>query len=107
MLLVQIGSVVELEPAGFVECDAEPESVGLGLGFTGSVGKIEDLDSGHPTFERIITGLASSADAGGVVGPDGVSALGKGDIHIIMAESPSAVLAAHPHASPELAGEFG
>jgi hypothetical protein len=81
--------------------------VGLGLGFTGSVGKIEDLDSGHPTLERIITGLASSADAGGVVGPDGVSPLGNGNIHIIMAESTSAVLAAHPQASPELAGQFG
>jgi hypothetical protein len=81
--------------------------VGLGVGFTGSVGEIRDLSSPHPTFTRIITSLASSADAGGVVGPDGVSPLGNGNISIIMAESTSATRANHPNAPPALLEQFG
>src|SRR5262249_42175158 len=34
-----------------------------GLGFTGSVGEIRDLSSANPTYERIITGLASTAES--------------------------------------------
>lgn len=81
--------------------------VGPGLGFTGSVGEINGLSSGHPTYHRIITGLASQADAGGVVGPDGVSALGNGDIHVIMAESTSGVSVAFPGSSPAVTRQFG
>ena len=81
--------------------------VGLGLGFTGSVGEIRNVSSAQPTFNRISTGLASSADAGGVVGPDGVSPLGNGNIHILMAESTSGITADHPDAAPALLNEFG
>jgi len=79
-----------------------------GLGFTGSVGEIRDLSSANPTYERIITGLASSAGSPtDVVGPDGVSPLGNGNIHIIMAESTAAVLAENPNTPPALADQFG
>ena len=81
--------------------------VGLGVGFTGSVGVIEDLSSPHPTFRRLVTGLASWAQTTGVVGPDGVSVLGNGNIKVIMAESTSAARAQNPDASPELLDEFG
>jgi len=78
----------------------------LGIGFTGSIGEILDVTSAHPVYRRIITGLASS-DAMGVVGADGISPLGNGDIHIIMAESTAAILKDDPSANPVLAGEFG
>jgi hypothetical protein len=81
--------------------------VAPGVGFTGSVGEIRDVSSAHPEFRRIITGLASSADTGGVVGPDGVSPLGNGDIHIIMAESSTVVGAGHPAAPLALVNQFG
>src|SRR5215472_4978765 len=81
--------------------------VGLGLGFTGSIGEIRDLSSANPTYQRIITGLASNADSGGVTGPDGVSPLGNGDIHIIMSESTVKILIDDPSANPVLASEFG
>jgi hypothetical protein len=79
----------------------------LGLGFTGSIGEIRNVLSAHPSYERIITGLASNADSGGVTGPDGVSPLGNGDIHIIMSESTMKILADDPTANPALANEFG
>jgi hypothetical protein len=81
--------------------------VSFGIGFTGSIGEIRDLSSSQPTFRRLVTGLASSADQFGVVGPDGVSPLGNGDISIIMTESTSAQQAIHPNASPALLAEFG
>lgn len=83
---------------------------GLGQGFTGSVGEIVNhvnLSSGSPTYRRIITGLASNTDSGGVTGPDGVSPLGNGNIHIIMADSTTKILAANPSVSPNLANQFG
>lgn len=81
--------------------------VSFGIGFTGSIGEISDLSSSHPTFRRLVTGLASSADQFGVVGPDGVSPLGNGNISIIMTESTSAQQAIHPNASPALLAQFG
>jgi hypothetical protein len=81
--------------------------VGIGVGFTGSVGEIRDLSSPHPTFTRIVTSLASSAGPEGVVGPDGVSPLGNGNISIIMADSTSAIQATHPNAPPALLEQFG
>jgi hypothetical protein len=81
--------------------------VGLGLGFTGSVGEVRDISSASPTFRRVVTGLASTASAGGVTGPDGVSPLGNGNIHIIMSESTSGILANDPNANPALANQFG
>ena len=81
--------------------------VGIGLGFTGSVAEIRDLASPHPTFTRIITSLASSADAEGTVGPDGVSPLGNGNISIIMAESTSATQASNPNVPPAILEQFG
>lgn len=81
--------------------------VGLGIGFTGSIGEIGDLSSSQPTFRRLVTGLASSASADGVVGPDGVSPLGNGNISIIMTESTSAQQTSHPNASPALLAQFG
>jgi hypothetical protein len=81
--------------------------VGLGIGLTGSVGEIRDLASAHPTFRRLVTGLASWAQKTGVVGPDGVSLLGNGNIKVIIAESTSAAQAQNPDASPDLLAEFG
>lgn len=81
--------------------------VGLGVGPTGSIGEIKDLSSPFPSFRRIVTGLASWAGAEGVVGPDGVSALGNGNLSIIMAQSTSALQPAFPNASPALLAQFG
>lgn len=81
--------------------------VGFGVGFTGSIGEIRELSSSHPTFKRLVTGLASSAAPDGVVGPDGVSALGNGNIGIIMASSTSAQQASSPDAPPALLAQFG
>ncbi len=81
--------------------------VGAGLGFTGSVGEIRGLSSAHPTYTRIITGLASQADENGVVGPDGVAALGNGNIHIVLTGSTLADTALYPNASSALLGQFG
>ena len=81
--------------------------VGLGQGFTGSIGEIQDLSSSSPTYHRIVTGLASNADSGGVTGPDGVSPLGNGDIHIILSNATTKILALNPSVSPALAYEFG
>lgn len=81
--------------------------VGFGQGFTGSVGEILDVTSANPTYRRIITGLASHADTGGVIGPDGVSPLGNGNIHIIMADSTMKVLTLYPTTSAAIAYEFG
>jgi hypothetical protein len=81
--------------------------VAAGPGFTGSVGEIRDVLSANPTYERIITGLASNADSGGVTGPDGVSPLGNGNIHVIMSESTAAILADDPNTNPALANQFG
>ena len=81
--------------------------VGDGVGLTGSVGAIKGIATANPTFKRIVTGLASFADPDGVVGPDGVSPLGNGDIHIIMAESTRGVLADDPNADPAIAAQFG
>ncbi len=78
-----------------------------GAGFTGSVGEIRGLSSGSPTFRRIITGLASHGEGGTATGPDGVSALGNGDIYIIMTESTSAILSDEPDTQPALANQFG
>jgi hypothetical protein len=81
--------------------------VGLGLGFTGSVSEVRDVSSANPTYQRIITGLASNADSGGVTGPDGVSPLGNGDIHIIISESTEKILADDPNADPPAANQLG
>src|SRR5436305_2567319 len=81
--------------------------VGLGAGFAGSIGEIRALSSSNPSFQRTITGLASNADSGGVTGPDGVSPLGNGDIHIIMSESTLKILQDDPNANPAIANEFG
>ena len=81
--------------------------VGLGQGFTGSIGEIRDLSSAYPTYQRIVIGLASNADSGGVTGPDGVSPLGNGNIYIIMSESTTKILADNPNANSALANEFG
>lgn len=81
--------------------------VGDGIGLTGSVGAITGIATPHPTFKRIVTKLASFADPDGVVGPDGVSPLGNGDIHIIIAESTRGVLADDPSADPAIAAQFG
>ncbi len=79
-----------------------------GLGFTGSVGQIRNVTAPHPVYNRIVTGLASTAGSPDeVVGPDGVSVLGNGDIHIIMAESTMGVVAEEPGANPAIAGQFG
>jgi hypothetical protein len=80
---------------------------GNGVGFTGSLGEVEGLSTAHPTFGRIITGLASVSNSGDVVGPDGVSPLGNGDIHIIMAESTPGVLSSDPSANLAIAEQFG
>jgi hypothetical protein len=81
--------------------------VGAGVGFTGSVGEIRNLSSASPTYQRIITGLASNSDSGGVTGPDGVSLLGNGDINVIMSESTVKILADDPNANAVAANEFG
>jgi len=68
-----------------------------GVGYTGSISEIQGVQSGHPTLRRIVTGLPSSAfDPEDVVGPDGISALGNGDIFAIMAFSASGIGSEHP-----------
>jgi hypothetical protein len=81
--------------------------VGLGVGLTGSLGKISDISAAQPTYTRFITGLASSATADGVVGPDGVSLIGNGNLSIIMAESTSAIRTENPDAPAAVLVQFG
>ena len=81
--------------------------VGAGLGYTGAVGKISNLSSPSPSYRRIVTGLVSNADSGGVTGPDGVSVLGNGNINIIMSESTEKILAENPNADPIKAAGLG
>jgi hypothetical protein len=81
--------------------------VGLGQGFTGSVGMVRGASSSSPTYTRIVAGLASNADSGGVTGPDGVSPLGNGNIQIIESNATMKMLALYPSLSPALANEFG
>src|SRR5438105_2112081 len=77
--------------------------VGMGQGFTGSLGEIRDLSSSTPIYTRIVTGLASNADSGGVTGPDAVSPLGNGNLHIMMSESTIKIVADNPQVNPALA----
>jgi hypothetical protein len=81
--------------------------VTFGVGLTGSLGRISDLSAAQPTYTRFITGLASSATADGVVGPDGVSLIGNGNLSIIMAESTSALQAENPDAPAAVLVQFG
>ena len=81
--------------------------VGTGVGLTGSIGKIEHLESHHPEYERIVTGLSSVADQHGVVGADGLSQYDDGELHFIMAESGLAEQLNYPNSSPTIFQQFG
>jgi len=78
---------------------------GTGVGLTGSVTEISGPGSSHPTARRIITGLASTADEGNVLGPDGVSVLGNGNISIIIGSTTAAFQGAP--IPPAVTGQFG
>jgi hypothetical protein len=84
---------------------------GVGVGFTGAITEIRQVSSARPTSRRVVTGLASVGDTENgfpeVVGPDGISLLGKGGIYVIMAESSAGVLAANPGLDPAATAQFG
>jgi len=74
---------------------------------TGSITAINGPGSSHPDSRRIVTGLASAGDEGEVVGPDGVSVLGNGEIYVIMAGSTTAMQAGNPGIDASIASQFG
>ena len=80
---------------------------GSGVGLTGSITAINGPGSSHPDSRRIVTGLASAGDEGEVVGPDGVSVLGNGEIYVIMAGSTTAMQAGNPGIDASIASQFG
>ena len=60
---------------------AEAGSGGAGgFGLTGSVSEILGASTDHATVRTILSGLPSAGDVEGVVGPDGVSVQGNGNI---------------------------
>src|SRR5258708_13377511 len=79
---------------------------GSGVGLTGSITAINGPGSSHPDARRIVTGLASAGDEGEVVGPDGVSVLGNGEIYIIMASSTTAQKSGDPGIDAAIAAQF-
>lgn len=81
--------------------------VGFGVGATSSIGVIRDVSSAHPAFSRLATGLSSVADANGVVGADGVSMVGNGNLKVIMAESTTAIGNDNPGARLAILSQFG
>ena len=96
--------------AGLGAGNAE-SGVVLGVGLTGSITEIRNLNSAQPVVRRVVTGLASSATGEQgppqAVGPDGVSVHGAGQIDVIMAESTTGMLADDPSVNPVAAAQFG
>ncbi len=83
---------------------------GDGVGLTGSITEIKRLHSAHPKARRVVTGLVSlgtSERGPEVVGADGISLQGEGNLFVIMAESTAGVLAEDPGLDPGLASQFG
>lgn len=79
----------------------------LGVGPTGSVSAIHDVSSAHPTWSRIATGLSSTASPEGTVGPDGISSVGNGNLHVIIGESTASTSADNPGAPDSVLSQFG
>jgi hypothetical protein len=77
-----------------------------GIGLTGSVTEINGPGNSHSSQRRIITGLASTENEGSIVGADGISVHGNGDIYIAVALS-SQQLAGEPGATAAALAQFG
>jgi hypothetical protein len=84
---------------------------GVGLGFTASIGEIRGVNSGHPTWRRIVTGLASVGDTENgfpeALGPSGVSVHGNGGIYVTIGESALGIGADMPDLPARAAAQLG
>jgi hypothetical protein len=60
------------------------DGTGTGFGMTGSVSEIRHAWSSSPTVRTVIGGLASAGDDHGVIGPDGISIHGRGNIDVLI-----------------------
>jgi hypothetical protein len=84
---------------------------GEGVGFTGSITEIAGVDSVHPRWHRIVTGLASVGDTENgfpeALGPSGVSIHGSGGIYVTMGESGLGVAASNPDLPATACAQFG
>jgi hypothetical protein len=84
---------------------------GIGVGFTASITEIEGVGSRHPTWRRIVTGLASVGDTENgfpeALGPSGVSIHGAGGIYVTMGESGLGVGADAPDLPAAARAQFG
>ncbi len=84
---------------------------GVGVGFTASITEIHGVRSGHPSQQRLVTGLASVGDTENgfpeALGPSGLSVHGEGGIYVTMGESALGVLADNPNLAPKARAQFG
>ncbi len=81
-----------------------------GLGFTASVTEIRGVNSGNPTWQRIVTGLVSvglTEPTLQAIGVSGVSVHGSGGIYVTIGESALGQMAEVPDLPPAAAAELG
>jgi hypothetical protein len=83
----------------------------VGVGFTASITEIVGVNSSHPRWRRIGTGLASVGDTENgfpeALGPSGVSVHGSGGIYVTMGESGLGVGANTPDLPAAAGDQFG
>jgi hypothetical protein len=83
----------------------------VGVGFTASITEISGASSQHPSWKRIVTGLASVGDTENgfpeALGPSGVSVHGNGGIYVTMGESGLGVSTDNPNAPAAAIDQFG
>jgi hypothetical protein len=83
----------------------------VGVGFTASITEIAGANSRHPSWRRIVTGLASVGDTENgfpeALGPSGVSVHGSGGIYVTMGESGLGLAADNPNLPEAARAQFG
>jgi hypothetical protein len=83
----------------------------VGVGFTASITEITGVESAHPRWRRVVTGLASVGDTENgfpeALGPSGVSIHGSGGIYVTMGESGLGVGAHTPDLPAAARNQFG
>jgi hypothetical protein len=83
----------------------------VGVGLTASIAEITAMNSEHPRWRRIVTGLASVGDTENgfpeALGPSGISVHGAGGIYVTMGESGLGVGADVPDLPAAARNQFG
>jgi hypothetical protein len=83
----------------------------VGVGFTASITEVTGVNSRHPRWRRIVTGLASVGDTENgfpeALGPSGVSIHGTGGIYVTVGESGLGVGADIPDVPAAAKNQFG